>query len=158
MKKLLFLAHLSFFLGTSAITAFTQNSHSSSGSDFKISGYDVHVTIGETFASFSVPNSFVQEGVLAVLIENFILTEQNLEPEVQIFPNPFLDFIEIKIKSTNWSLMDVEIYSLSGELIQSFHMPNSVVKVPLGTLKNGTYFIRFHGFGLPVIVRKLYKI
>jgi len=136
----------------------SQNSVFSTGSDFNAQSYQVHVVIGEPFSSFVIPAPTVQEGVLAVLMEMVLVHALSNDAEVQIFPNPFIDQIDIRFSSNNWSLMEAEIYSMSGELIQSFRIPHSHIKVPLASLKNGTYFIRFHGHGQREFVYKILKL
>lgn len=148
---------LLFFLVGSAKAAFSQVGFFAAVDDHVQLGFQVHVTIGDPLVSMSSPSMKMQEGILAVLIEILAGNNPSTDPEIQLYPNPFWDDVEIRVKSPRWSLMEAEIYSLSGELVYHFNVPSDITKVPLGGLKTGTYLIRFHGYGIKDFVYKIFK-
>ena len=58
------------------------------------------------------------------------------------FPNPFVD--QITIQSRLQGEQDVEIINSSGQVVKSFKTQGKALKMDLGHLENGMYFIRMN--------------
>jgi len=56
---------------------------------------------------------------------------------LQIFPNPTFDFINVKSKAKG----DLNLYSITGELLKTIKVINEEVKVDLSTYSNGSYIL-----------------
>ena len=152
-----------FFLGfllLAGSTAFSQSSVLTYGGDIKSTGFLTYITIGEPIASFTLPNPFVQEGFLAVLFENnqILGIISSSDQEIQFFPNPFFDEIEIRLKSNSFSSIEAQIFNLNGESVKEFQIKDNETKESLGNLKNGTYLIRFHRSNLKDVIYKIIKL
>jgi hypothetical protein len=155
-KNILLTFSIFCFLGS--FLSKSQNSIFSSGSNFNVLSYQVQVTIGEPLSSFVIPNPIIQDGILSVLIEIFLSNDLSKEPDVNVFPNPFVHDIEIQFKSRILMPLDAGIYTMSGELIHTFIISDSHLTIPLSFLRNGTYFIRIYGYGRRDTVFKILKL
>ncbi|MDX2305592.1 MAG: M1 family aminopeptidase [Microscillaceae bacterium] len=73
-----------------------------------------------------------------------------LKPQIKIFPNPGQDFAQIEMSETAPAVQSITLYSSSGQVLQSWLKPNSTFQLPLKSLSNGIYFLRFQykDFGL----------
>lgn len=80
----------------------------------------------------------------------FGVEEQNaVQPELSIYPNPANDRINLKQRGLN--KMPAAIYSISGQLIQSFVIENEETQIFLDGLESGIYFIRCQSFNAKLI-------
>ena len=73
--------------------------------------------------------------------EIVVLEVINLENNVRIFP--MLTQGRINIQSTNTEDLTVQVYSLNGQLVQSFSNPSTQINI--SHLPNGNYFLRIIG-------------
>jgi len=60
----------------------------------------------------------------------------------EIFPNPFVDYIEIK--GMNVSGVKVKVFDINGKLIKDFDDINLPFKLKFKSLKSGIYFINIY--------------
>ncbi len=70
--------------------------------------------------------------------ENTVNIQNANKNQIQIYPNPTSDFININYKSNN---LNYDIFDMQGKLMKSGSVDNQIVS--LGNVKDGTYFIRF---------------
>ncbi|MDX9697122.1 MAG: T9SS type A sorting domain-containing protein, partial [Bacteroidales bacterium] len=79
------------------------------------------------------------------VINNIDITDT--KSQIQVFPNPFSDYIDLIIKIDNSDSAIVQLYTLTGELVyqktESIEAENSYIKIDsLQKLTNGTYILR----------------
>ncbi|MCB0539890.1 MAG: T9SS type A sorting domain-containing protein [Bacteroidetes bacterium] len=69
------------------------------------------------------------------------------ESQVQIFPLPFDNFLNIKINSPSEKI-EISLYDLQGRIIRKFNNPvlassqSNLIKIPTNSLNNGLFFIK----------------
>ncbi len=71
-------------------------------------------------------------------IPNLVLGENTLEvSSVQIFPNPFMDFIQIRnAENSQWML-----YNTAGELVKTFEVTSNAMQIEMNDLPKGIYYL-----------------
>ena len=83
----------------------------------------------------------------------------NYENTITIFPNPVIDFINIRINDLNPSCNFVEIYNIIGKKLIAAPMTNGkVTKIPLDELSKGLYFLKYQNKAGLSVTKKFYKI
>jgi uncharacterized repeat protein (TIGR01451 family) len=68
---------------------------------------------------------------------------QRLPGSVELFPNPVVDQLKF---NTVLTIDNIEIYDLSGRIVQSLAVSNNQVKI--ADLPSGTYFVKLHASGI----------
>lgn len=152
--------YLSFLLISMVLSSHGQQSSFSAGSDFSSEQYQVHVSVGQVFGAFqyTTPHQ-VEEGVLTAMIELLVLQINPLaEPRFRIFPNPFTDVIQLASNNSLASqLIQVNVYSMTGVLVESRYLYESASQVSLAHLAPGTFMVRIHVPGHEDYVQKIVK-
>jgi len=82
-------------------------------------------------------NCFSAESILQVAIGNVSVNFVNNRNEIEIYPNPASDFVNIKSLTIN----EINIYNSIGKLILTKEISNNS-KVDISNLKEGVYFIK----------------
>jgi hypothetical protein len=59
---------------------------------------------------------------------------------LKVFPNPFVD--ELTIENGTLDIAGIQVFNITGQLVNSFKSNGSVTKLNLGSLKTGTYFMK----------------
>ncbi|MEI6349068.1 MAG: T9SS type A sorting domain-containing protein [Bacteroidota bacterium] len=90
--------------------------------------FDYNFPVETNEAQTTVQNPIVNIDDLSILLEN-----------LEIFPNPVLDILSIK---SELIIEKIEIYDLSGRIIQTHKVNNNQVKI--SDLPTGTYFVKLH--------------
>lgn len=105
---------------------------------------------GNTLISFvnmaDTTNSFIQDYYGSTeFISTSIDQPNSFQPEIEIFPNPAQDFIQIKFP-TNPGLSTedavISVHSLTGRLVRS-QAYQANISVPVGDLPKGHYILRY---------------
>lgn len=60
--------------------------------------------------------------------------------EVRVYPNPVSEYCYVEI-GVDFREAEIQIYDMSGKLVQSLKTRNSVTKIPTKALPQGTYII-----------------
>lgn len=61
---------------------------------------------------------------------------------VNVFPNPAVDFVTIELGNTANDNFTYEVFDAAGKVVMSFSNANTVNKIDFSVLENGFYFIR----------------
>ena len=148
--------YLSLLLISISWSSHGQQNSFSAGSDFVTTNYQVHVSVGQVFGSFQYTTPQVEEGVLTALIE--LLVNPPAMRRFGIFPNPFTDVIQLTSNTSLVSqLIQVEVYTMTGVLVQSRYLYESTSQVSLVHLKAGTYLVRIRVPGQEDYIQKIVK-
>lgn len=139
-------------------TAKAQQYSYSAGSDFSNSQYQVHVSIGQVFKSFSTSPLILDEGLFSVLVELLVLETRNTDQEIRLYPNPVRDELVIEAPLDLGVSGEVEIYSYQGVLVESFAMTVPKIRMALGHLIAGSYLFRIRISGRTDYVQKIIKL
>lgn len=147
---------LLILLGFSAARA--QQFSYSAGSDFSNSQYQVHVSVGQVFKSFSTGPLIIDEGLFSVLLELLVLETGNNDQEIRLYPNPVRDELVFEAPLDPGVSGVVEIYSFQGVLVESFAMSVPMIRMALGHLAAGSYLFRMRISGRTDYVQKIIKM
>ncbi len=88
---------------------------------------------------------YIDEIKISELDNNYVFDEKKLNQEPEIWPNPFGNFVNIKIFDKNDIL---EIFDLSGRLINRLNLNSEFNKFDLECLDNGIYLFYFKNSGI----------
>ena len=141
-KKLLFLLLLFLCAGAQSQTI-TQQLISSSGDEFKNNTYQLVWSIGETVTeTFSANNQMLTEGFHQ---SNYIISAINqmsdLEFEINLFPNPTTNLIQLKIQNDKLENLHFVISDLSGKMILSENLIIVNQQINLTKYLSGIYIL-----------------
>ncbi len=73
---------------------------------------------------------------------NVMLNEFVNNPTFDIYPNPANDFIVIASKAKQSQSKNIELYNIQGQLVKQFKVANSELKIQVGDLEKGIYFVK----------------
>lgn len=124
-----------------------------------IDGYD-SITLG--LFNYDIYDSMCQNLSRSVykvgtnpLSSNTVISK---EPNISISPNPFNDFISIRLENQPNQLYSLRIYNTLGQTIQQFENINSEQKtIDCGNFKNGIYLLQIKQNGIIIGQQKLVK-
>jgi hypothetical protein len=85
----------------------------------------------------------------------FVGIEETESNQVSFYPNPAQDFINIE---SNEKIVDLSIFSLTGQMIQQTENPSSHNKISIANLKSGIYLIKSTDVSGVVFTQKLKKL
>ncbi len=105
-----------------------------------------------TCNTFTKNNTFTPEN-----ISKDVVSTDNKESAIEIFPNPSTNYFNLKVKDNNQALVEVLIRDMQGRIIQqSRALTNVFTKLGEG-LKSGCYIIEIKQ-GVKVVSRKIVKM
>jgi hypothetical protein len=129
------------------------------GSDFSTSQYQVHVSVGQVFKSFSTGPLIIDEGIFSVLVELLDLeSSTKVDQQIRLYPNPLRDELVIEAPLEPGISGLAEIYSLQGVLVESFTITVPTMRLALGHLIAGSYLLRIRILGRTDYVQKIIKL
>jgi len=129
-----------FFLGFSlGVNAQEQHVESSSGGQYFFSTGSMVWTVGEVVINtIQSPDNHITQGFNQSRIEFVGIEEHSLKVDINVFPNPTTDFININAsKKTKLSIYDMSQKLISQKALQKKD------KVDLSDLSSGTYILVF---------------
>ena len=130
----------------------------SSGSDLKSTTIQVHVSVGQLFGSFQLAKSSFQEGALSILLNTTKLDETiSLEKLIHIFPNPASSLLKIESDIFPWLVSSISIYSLQGNLVETYPIVDPQTQISIRHLPDGAYILRLSMPGENDFVHKIVK-
>jgi len=131
----------------------------SAGSDFSTSQYQVHVSVGQVFKSFSTGPLIIDEGIFSVLVELLDLeSSTKVDQQIRLYPNPLRDELVVEAPLEPGISGLAEIYSLQGVLVESFTITMPTMRLALGHLIAGSYLLRIRISGRTDYVQKIIKL
>ena len=78
---------------------------------------------------------------------------------VEIFPNPFNDFIFIKNKNEKLDLKTAELFDVNGQLISVFNLEKNQNQISVKNIQNGIYVLKIYDeIGNATLVQRVVKI
>ncbi len=84
----------------------------------------------------------------------FVGIEETESNQISFYPNPAQDFISIE---SNERILELSIFSLTGQLIQQIEKPNTFSKISIADLKSGIYLIKTTDIYGVVFTQKIKK-
>ncbi len=113
--------------------------------------------IGDTFSNkasiyFDYNAPIVTNNYVTTIIENMDLNEVNNKLELQIYPNPTNDVVQIKSKM---DVLSVEIFDTTGKLIKTSLVKNQSISIK--GLEKGIYLLKLNFSDNTAVTKKLIK-
>lgn len=131
----------------------------SSGSDLKSATIQVHVSVGQLFGAFQISKPSFQEGALSILLNSTSLDETaSLEKLIHIFPNPTANLLKIESDIFPWLVSSAAIYSLQGNLVETYPIVDPQTQISIGHLPDGAYILRLTMPGQGDFIHKIVKM
>ena len=88
-----------------------------------------------------------------------VLSRKMKEINVLVYPNPSTDFIQINLGelpgNVNPSTIQLEVFSLTGEMIKSVQFESSLIELNISSIESGTYVYRITHNGTVFHINKL---
>lgn len=146
--KLVLIAFCLLGFGTGIIQA--QNLDRVAISSGGISSDTLNATIGEIFV-FSINSSGISldagsqsdQSNTGGLINSITQTKSS-QSEILIYPNPVIDYLNLKIEGINAETISFQIYDVAGKLIMQHNSvcTNNLYQIKVKQLQKGNYFIQ----------------
>ncbi len=127
--------------------------------------YQIIDAIVKSSHLFLEPNNYLGYGIPNLLIASTILGDENIKietPDIQIFPNPFIDTFNIKLNNKQGQKVQIMIHDIMGRrsylwMETTCNQPNQVISISdLESFKAGVYTVIIKIDELKFI-NKLYK-
>ena len=64
------------------------------------------------------------------------------EPSLHVYPNPASDFVDVFVGEGN---CQAEIIDMNGRVVMSVSLNNTINRIAINNLPNGTYILRVNG-------------
>jgi hypothetical protein len=75
-----------------------------------------------------------------------------------VYPNPFNNEINIKVNDNKIKTLKVEVYEVTGKLIDTKEFKNSQTIKIINNYQKGIYFVNIYGNGVLIKTEKLIKL
>jgi hypothetical protein len=130
-----------------SITNFSQYPNqqvvATSGDSYKNSNFQLDWSLGElqTETYYGTEIILTQGFNQADYIPISKIENSKLEPGISIFPNPAIDYIQVKIEDLSITNLHYFITNLLGKKLVDNNLTNSSTLINLNTYEVGTYFI-----------------
>ena len=134
---------LCLFVYCSALNA--QNYIPVTGENASGTGGSMSYTIGQVvFLTKPGSGGSIAEGVQQPFEISTItsIEEDAISLELSVYPNPFADFVILKIDSFEFANLNYRLYGISGDLIQFRKIEQAQTQIQMENLKPGSYFIK----------------
>jgi len=80
------------------------------------------------------------------------VSDVNAKRDIEVFPNPAKNVIEIKCMMTTAGSTKVEMYNAVGELVKSIPLSSRRIKIDVSDLPKGVYFLKCEGIIKKVVI------
>ncbi|MDX8341433.1 T9SS type A sorting domain-containing protein [Draconibacterium sp. IB214405] len=146
MKELILCVCLVFLLSHAKLS-FSQRISaeviSNSGAEFKTKDFSLNWTLGESVTDVLESRPYIHtQGFHQTFVTATDVETDITNPSVSVYPNPFRDFITVKLEDVNENV-SVELFDASGKLLE-FHKEVLQEEFRLNTTKytEGRYLLR----------------
>ncbi len=70
----------------------------------------------------------------------------NYQSRIDVFPNPFKDFIHFELSSKNKCLIDTQIklFDIFGKILMDFQTDSLVIHIPCSNINRGVYILELN--------------
>jgi hypothetical protein len=151
-KNILFL--LLFIVGTMGSVK-AQQIIACNGSFSASPNYSISWTIGETvIETFQTSNVILTQGFQQTFLNNIKINELLNEINVNVYPNPSKDFVNIMITNVLKEENKVELYNSLGQLLIK---NENIFQIDISNYPNGIYFLKvqvINNFSTVKIIKK----
>jgi hypothetical protein len=112
---------------------------------FEFNFEDKEAVLGNNFYRISVYSKILKDKIYSNVINIPIVNDWN-DNSITVFPNPFSDYINLKLNQPSVGNISITIYSLDGFVLfntslNSYENQLKPVRLDLGFLKNGIYIL-----------------
>lgn len=142
--KSVFIVISVFFISTLLFSQEKLEVISSAGGDYSDNNISVSWTIGEPVIStlkqgdFVITQGFHQSKYIVTSIN-----ETKIVPfEVNVFPNPTTDLINVKINQTDLKGYDIKLFDISGKILYSKNIKSNNNQLDLSQYNAGQYILK----------------
>lgn len=160
MKTLLYLIVLFSFVVTANSQILTPELISSSGDSYRDHILSIEWSLGEIVVETVVDHNFtLTQGFHQAMVEITIINEtKNTGYDLNVFPNPAGEQLNIKASEIPENGLDVYIYSMFGEEVVRVHVESNFTSIPLHSLKPAEYIVRLFSENQEVKTLMLVKL
>jgi hypothetical protein len=147
MKKLTFVFGIHFLCGLALIITTSlhgQEVIGTAGDFHQNSNVSVSWTIGEpVIETYTTGNAVLTQGFQQpILVSVSIYENPELNFEINAFPNPTSDYLNVVISGRNYDKMIYSLFDVSGKLIDSRHIVSENTEVIFSHLPVAVYVLR----------------
>jgi hypothetical protein len=103
--------------------------------DFQINDFNA-ITFGQTELQFNLVGSTV------VIDPSFLTVSENESDQINIFPNPANEVLNIQFSPSRGDVYSIEIFNLLGEKLKRYEALKTSLTIPLKDLTKGMYTLR----------------
>jgi hypothetical protein len=148
------------FLIFSLTTLKAQQSTTSSGGNSSGIGGTVAYSLGQiVYNTHNGSIGSVAQGVQQPYEISTIsgIEDHQISLNIEAYPNPTSDFIQLKIDGEKFQDLSYQIIDVNGKLIENKKIVSSTENIPMGNLKNATYFLKVTTINQEVKTFKIIK-
>ncbi len=145
MKKMMFFFFMLFIYGQVFAQKLIPDIISSGGGLLTNTGIKMSYTIGEPVTSLiSNSTSILSQGFQQNWENGTSFLENRDNLKVNVYPNPFIDFINISWKEDNSKSMIIELFDLNGKLLSQQEVANLSIgkQINLTNYQEGIYLLK----------------
>lgn len=85
------------------------------------------------------------------------VNEVDFNDEISIFPNPFVESFVINLQNQDYSMITIEILSMNGQVLTTFHSSNQQIDIDLTGYASGVYHVRVSSENQVIANNKIVK-
>lgn len=123
-----------------------QETINASGADTTSDGGSISYSVGQiAYEIYTITSGSVAGGVqqpFEISILTAIENTDNIHLTITAFPNPSTDYLTLKITDLELSNLAFQLYDLSGKLLQSNKIIDTLTSIEMEHLKASTYFVK----------------
>jgi hypothetical protein len=135
-----------------AVTSSGGNSSGLGGTVAYSVGQTVYITHNGSIGSFA---QGVQQPYEISTISG--IEDDHISLNIEAYPNPTSDFITLKIEDKRFQDLSYQIIDINGKLIDNKKIVSTSENIPMGNLKNSTYFLKITTINQEVKIFKIIK-
>jgi len=142
-----------------SIDLYPYDAGTDSGLDYDSSNMDTDPQEPIASAQGVSPFSTEKIGNITIILEEIILSINDIENEkiISVFPNPSSEIINVSI--SNSEIKSIEVFNILGEKIATFQLQNvSNTEIDISNLNSGVYLLRIFDTSNKITLKKIIKI
>lgn len=123
---------------------YAQETTTATGGEATGTGGTASYSIGQlVYTTNTGTNGSILQGVQqAFEISVTEVNESSINYGLSVYPNPANDYLTLKVKDNELSILNFQLYNIQGKLLRSEHIENKTTTIKMENLSKSTYFLK----------------
>jgi hypothetical protein len=157
MKQLIRLLVVFCFFGYSS-KGWSQSAIPATGLNAAGTGGTVSYSVGQVvYLSLTETSASVSQGVQQPYEVSVIEQEEGITLVCSVYPNPFTDFLILKVENQEYKTLTCRLYDINGNLLENKRITGIETKVEMRSDIPGIYFLEVSSSGKKLKTFKIIK-